>query len=225
MNRAKDYGCSYPKNLNEVISNKIPKDMLGDHKLFFLGIMDIMGKTLNASSSIPHFIFLNSEWAAELAFNSKPIVTSSLRMTIGHELTHQENDYSIFGTRKYFNKENKMFTNWVNEIHADFAGAQKAYKSDIRNQASQSTEYKRKRKAERIKDKASFSHPSWEDRLDYIKHFDFNEKLIRDIATKTKCMDETLINDVINHFEPIILDATGTTTDNFYSQLDNDMDV
>lgn len=203
LKRAKNYNYQYPKNISEIISKRLPLDMLTHQTIVFLGFMDFGGNTLNAAASIPRCVVLNAEWAAELVFNPAAIVTSSLRMTIGHELTHQENDYSIFFTRKYLIKKNRQFIHWINEIHADFNGALRAFKTMTRQQAIESIKFKKQRKGS--SDTSSSSHPSWACRLDYITNFDFDEKLIRTVATDVGCTDEMLIQDVIDHFKCIHL--------------------
>ena len=64
-------------------------------------------------------------------------------------------------------------------------------------------EYKKKSKIR--EDKDTYTHPSWERRIYFIKKYDFNKNLIKEIADIVGCKNEQLISSVSNHFEEIKL--------------------
>ena len=65
-----------------------------------------------------------------------------------------------------------------------------------------STRYK---KALKKKDKGDFAHPSWERREYYVTNFNFDEKLIRQIARDVGCLNERLIEKITQFYKPIVL--------------------
>lgn len=67
--------------------------------------------------------------------------------------------------------------------------------------------YKQKSKIK--KDNDSFTHPSWQRRITFLTDYDFDEKLMRDVAQIVGCNNEKLINKVCSHFEKIILCKKG----------------
>lgn len=187
-----------PKNLENTIRDRIPWELLGSVKLWFLWSMDTGSHTLNASATIPGLIILNSEWAAELALNDNPEVDQAIKMTIGHELTHMNKDFCFveFGTC------DKKFVNWINEIHADFGAVQIAFQGN-RKDGILAIRYKKDRKGR--KDKSTYSHPSWAQREEYLNDFNFDEVLIRRIASDLGCKNERLINHLIQYYKEIYL--------------------
>ena len=66
----------------------------------------------------------------------------------------------------------------------------------------ESVRYKR---ALKKKDEEGFIHPSWDKREYYIEHFDFDEKLIRQIAADVGCSNSKLIQKVCNYYKRIVL--------------------
>lgn len=69
----------------------------------------------------------------------------------------------------------------------------------------QSSKDKYSKFADLLFNKIPQDHPSWQQRIDYITNYNFNEELIRKIAKDTKCSNEKRIQKVINQFDPIIL--------------------
>ena len=146
-------------------------------------------------------ICLNSEWAFLLISEKTNLVKRSFLASIGHELTHTKVDYvcrkSCITCRK--------FVNWVNEIHADFGAAEYALSSK-RYLLLESFNFKRVLKLKACKkDRASFSHPSWEYRILCISQYNFDHFLIRKIANDCKCCDNNLIEDITNYYSEIKL--------------------
>ena len=135
----------------------------------------------NASATVPGLILINAEWASRLVLNQdNPHMHDAFALTIGHEITHQEKDFYYLDL---FSADGK-FINWVDEVHADFGGGQKGLDS---------------------KDKDTRSHPSWNRRIDYILHYDFNEELIDKIAFDCGCNNNKVITAVKNFFDVIEL--------------------
>ena len=78
----------------------------------FSWLWDGGGKVPNASATIPGIIFINAEWAARIVlFPDNEDMHNAFRLTMGHEFTHQENDYFFL---EPFTK-NEKFVYWVNE--------------------------------------------------------------------------------------------------------------
>lgn len=55
------------------------------------------------------------------------------------------------------------------------------------------------------KNKKNSSHPSWPQRKEYVDLGTFDEKLIRQIAEETDCINETLIRNVCSYYTKIKL--------------------
>ncbi len=122
----------------------------------------------------------------------------AFRLTIGHEMTHQEKDYFFF---KPFSKAQK-FVDWVNEVHADYGGIVKAFNGDV-YRGIKALEFKEKCKGD--KDKDGLSHPAWKRRREYVEKYDFNADLIKEIANFTGCNDKKLVESISNHYQGIEL--------------------
>ena len=155
---------------------------------------------LNASSAISNCVIFNQSWLYRVVFFDGLETNNAFKMTLGHELTHKENDLLplkgiIYDINGY------CFIAWCNKVHADFGAVVKFAELD-RNKQIQAMEYKLNLKKD---DKPSLDHPSWCQRIEYVKNYDFDEILIRKIAEDTNCHNEKLIQKVIEHFEPIYL--------------------
>ena len=137
-------------------------------KLIPSWMFDMGSNTLNACAFLPGIIIINSEWVAHLALFQNEETKNAFKATLGHELAHKDNDYVFceFGTK------DKKFVNWINEVHADFSGADKSFHAD-RVKEINAIEYKLKFKGKRDKDSAG--HPSWSRRLEYVSKYNFNE--------------------------------------------------
>ena len=66
-------------------------------------------------------------------------------------MTHQENDFSFFD---FFTKDG-IFVNWINEVHADFGGTEKAFNGE-RKKAICGMKYKLSCKQKKDKDTIKF---------------------------------------------------------------------
>lgn len=140
---------------------------------------------------------MSTEWAFYLLFFNDDELKDALNITIGHELTHKENEFHTF----WLLSKKKMFVKWVNELHADFGAAQKMANSE-RQKLLNSMEYKKARKDE---DKSTPNHPSCKQRIYYAEHYDFGEELIRQIAKDTDCNNQKIIDEVCKHYQEIKL--------------------
>lgn len=175
--RAKASNLTYPKDIEDILGKEI-QEYATSKRIVFYWLWDGGGKVPNASATIPGIIFINAEWAARIVlFPDNEDMHNAFRLTMGHEFTHQENDYFFL---EPFTK-NEKFVYWVNEVHADFGGIVKAFDGRI-NPALQAMEYKRKSKIR--EDRDTFTHPSWERRMYFVRKLDFDEKLIREIAAE-----------------------------------------
>lgn len=196
---ARRHNIKVPKNIEALLSVALTNVSLPEGmKIVFSWLIDNGSKTLNASAIFPGKIILNSEWAAHLVLLGKDETINAFQATIGHELTHNDNDYLFI---ELFTKD-KKFINWVNEVHADFGSCEKCFQN-AREKVFYAMNYKRKYKGERDKD--SSTHPSWKRREEYILNYDFNDLLICKIAEDVGCKNLKLICNVSRHFEGIIL--------------------
>lgn len=162
-------------------------------KIVFSWLFDMGSKTLNACALLPGIIIVNSEWAAHLVLFGTPETINAFKATLGHELTHKDKDYAFW---EFWTKD-KKFVNWINEVHADFGGAVKCLYSKREN-AIEAVSYKKKCKGK--KDRDTSDHPSWNKRQEYISNHDFDETLIRKIATDVGCKNEKLINNICSYY-------------------------
>lgn len=167
--------------------------------IIFSWLWSVGVTTPNASATIPRIILINTAWATRIVLsNDNPYMHTAFKMTVCHEMTHQENDFVLF---EFFTKDS-MFVNWINEVHADFGGVQKAFKGDVQK-AIYAMKYKLSCKNK--KDKDTRSHPSWKKRIEYISYFDFDAKLVEQVAFDVRCTNQKLIESVKRHYEYICL--------------------
>ena len=190
--RARNYNIRLPGDYEFALMNSI-KGNIFDCKLVFSWLFDMGSKTLNACALLPGIIIVNSEWAAHLVLFRNPETINAFWATIGHEMTHKDNDYVFW---EFWTKD-KTFVNWINEVHADFGGTIKCLDGK-RAYAIRAVSYKKKYKGK--KDRDTLTHPSWNKRLEYISKYNFNEALIRKIATDVGCKNEKLINNICSYY-------------------------
>lgn len=196
---AKKNKICLPSEFEDILEDAISTYKYSAKKIVFSWFMDGGRKVPNASATIPGIIVINAEWATRLVlYPNDEKMKAAFQLTMGHEFTHQENDYFFL---EPFTKEEK-FVYWVNEVHADFGGIVKVFEGSV-EKGLRAMEYKKRYKNH--KDKDSFTHPSWERRMNFIKEYDFNVNLIREIAGIVGCRNEKLIRRVEKHFDEIIL--------------------
>jgi len=182
-------------DMEQVLHNAIAPYLKKGVRVIYSWLWDAGGKVPNASSTFPGLILVNAKWAALLVlFQGNEDVYNAFKLTMGHEMTHQENDYFFL---EPFSKASK-FVYWVNEVHADFGGVEKAFDGDT-YRGIRAMQFKKQYKGDRDKD--SHSHPSWSRRIYFITNFDcFDERLIREIAVITGCKNKKLVEQVCYHF-------------------------
>ncbi len=179
------------------LKDALNMSFLGDVKVFFTVLFTGFSGKPNAMSLLRGIIIVNAEWAARLVLFDDEEVKRAFRFTMGHEMTHQSGDYTFL---EAFTKD-RRFVNWVNEVHADYGGAQLAFDGNINN-ALLSVRYK---KQDFQVDKDSQTHPSWRHREGYLKAGVFDMDLIKRIAGDAGCDNKALIDKVCNYFVPIKL--------------------
>lgn len=196
---AKSYNLRYDKSFLNVLHQYIDIVKDNGYRLDFHWWRHASLKALycNAGYRKNSPIVATPGWATKLVFDDSYDTQNAFIMTLGHELTHKENDINPW---RYLGR-NQTFVAYSNEVHADFGAIVKFAESD-RNKQIQAMEYKLNLKKD---DKPSLAHPSWRQRIEYVKNYDFDEILIRKIAEDTNCHNEKLIQKVIEHFEPIRL--------------------
>lgn len=198
IRKAKKMKKCMPTNCDDIIQQELSEIDDFGKRMIFAWLWSAGVHVPNASATIPGIILLNAEWAAHIAlYQDNENMHLALRQTIGHEITHQENDYFFL---EPFTKDNK-FVYWINEVHADFGSVEKMFRGN-REFAIRAMRYKFDCKK---LDKDAYAHPSWRRRISIIENEDFTDKLIREIAKIVGCKNEGLINRVIEHFEPIYL--------------------
>lgn len=183
-----------------------------DNLVKFSFIKDGFSVLLNGKATGSNRILLTPEWAARLLLCNDDDTINAFLLTVGHEMTHNEGDFSTKG----FHGINKKFINWVNEVHADFGATQKMVYSN-KEKLLNSIDYKIAAKEEKknillkLLEKTVLvfinetSHPSWKQRKVYAETGVFDKALIETIAINTGCIDNDLINDVVNYYQEIIL--------------------
>lgn len=155
--------------------------------------------SLNASVNIRKNnknIFVSPRWAADLVLINTFDVHNAFLFILGHEFTHKEINLN------FNNLFNIKFYNWVNEVHCDFGAVPKILHNN-RQTFVNAINYILINSNDPNKD--CLTHPSWERRLYYANHYNFDETLIRKIAEDTKYKNEKNIQKVIQYFETIIL--------------------
>lgn len=187
-----------PKNIKSEL-NKYQK--YTNYKLLFLGFDNILG----ASATIYKYIIIYSEWAYQLLVNKDMKTFNAFLLTLKHEEAHKEKNFTA---PRFSSKSIKQFYGIVTEVHCDFRGAEIAFQSN-RQQFVEALKYKiqlmdKMKKNSTNVEIVSF-HPSWDKRIEYATNYNFNEKLIRTIASDINLTDEKIINIACHHFDEIIL--------------------
>lgn len=85
---------SLPGHYRQILSDAVSGYREEGYKVVYSWLWDAGGKVPNASSSIPGVILVNSHWAFLLVMHEgNGVITDAFKMTMGHEITHQQNDY------------------------------------------------------------------------------------------------------------------------------------
>lgn len=191
----------FPKKINQFVNNYKNEKLPKEYKIIFTLWKDGFSLLLNAKAVPPNYILVSPEWATKLLLYNNEATQNAFLITLGHEITHNEGDFPDIN----YQKNDKRFINWVNEVHADFGGAEKMGSSN-RNKLIASIVYKRSFKKKKKWNKDYSTHPSWNKREEYVTNYNFDEILIKKIATEAGCMNQTLIDKVIDYYKPIILE-------------------
>lgn len=133
-------------------------------------------------------IQVSQAYAAKLVLNDSNDIHNAFLMSLGHEMTHKDNDIKVI--KGMFIKNGTKFLAHVNEVHADFGAVQKLANN---NREKQLKAMKYKQSYKKNVDVSDFCHPSWNQRYNYIEKYNFDEKLIRQIAADVGCTNEKLI--------------------------------
>ncbi len=173
-------------SLPQLKRNKILYDYI------FLGF-----SRLSASATIYQLIMISAKWIEDVVIYHDEKILNAFILTLGHELAHKDGDF----TKVYFNYNDRKFIHWVTEVHHDFSAAEKMACSS-REKLLDAITYKIIAKPD---NKDAFSHPSWKNRKKYVLQYDFNDKLISEIASNTDCTNKKLIKDICDHYQPIFL--------------------
>lgn len=145
-------------------------------------------------------IQVSQAYAAKLVLNDSNDIHNAFLMSLGHEMTHKDNDIKVI--KGMFIKNGTKFLAHVNEVHADFGAVQKLANN---NREKQLKAMKYKQSYKKNVDVSDFCHPSWNQRYNYIEKYNFDEKLIRQIAADVGCTNEKLIEKAIRYFDIIRL--------------------
>ena len=196
--RAFELKKKVPKNYKEKLT-EVVEEVDSPVKVYLSGIKDAPFSVLNAGAypcCFSDFILCTAEWAVRIVFFDSAETRNSFRITVGHELTHLDGDFS----KKHYHRENWKFLSWVNEVHADFGGAQKMV-GGSRELAVSGIRYKQKLK----KKDHDGSYPSWEKRAHYVEKYNFSIELLEIIAEQTGCTNRKLIEQVHEYYGDIVL--------------------
>ena len=142
---------------------------------------------MNASAMCPGLIIFNAAWAARIALYDSPETFHAFKSTVGHELTHKDKEIN----RMMYSGAERKFIAQLNEVHADFGGADKMFASS-RDALLRAIEY-RKSIIPPGQDNGDFAHPPWWKRYEYAKGALFGKDLICQIACDNHCENEELI--------------------------------
>lgn len=155
--------------------------------------------TANAGWSLKNFpILVSPEWAYRLLCCHSDDVENAFLITLGHEMTHKANKDICTCS---INIKNSKFKAYINEVHADFNSTHILCNNN-RDKLVNALLYK---KSSATKLNGNYSHPSWDKRIEYATNYNFNEELIRKIASDVKVTDEKIISIACHHFDEIIL--------------------
>jgi hypothetical protein len=172
------------KTLNDKLNDMDVKDFLRDMgiSLVFKKCHVWCDKSLYASLRNKKYILLNDNWAYTIFTEDTDTIRYPFRGTIGHELSHMNNDTSSI----YFSYRLGKFVRWVNEVYNDFYGGELLLQSS-REELEKSVDYKMKSKfPKRKRKKNTYSYPSWKNRCYYVRHYNFSDELLKQIATHCK---------------------------------------
>lgn len=195
--RALEWNIELQDNYELILNEYNKLDFLCGNKIRYSYLYDNGSTVINGNGLIYRTILINAEWAARLVLFNDKSTENAFLFTLGHELTHKEQDFF----RIVFHKNDYKFIFWTNEVHADFGAAKKvassnkiklmesiAYKANL-NKNSQPTMF----------------HPSWQQRKTYAETGTFNKDLIEMIANQTGCTNNKLINEISKFYGDIVL--------------------
>lgn len=194
---AKENNLDLPENYEQILIEAQNINCVSKDKILFSWLYNSGSLVLNGNAMLPHYILCSTGWALRLVFHQDEKTFNAFRITIGHELTHKEGDFSLF----HINKLDRGLIFQVREVHADF-GATEKMSACSRQKLLDSIRYKKSLKKV---DAGDFMHPSWERREYYAEHFNFDEELIRQIAIDVGCSNEKLIKRISEYYKKIIL--------------------
>lgn len=195
--RAFEWNIELQNNYESILNEYNKLDFLCGNKIRYSYLYDNGSTVINGNSLIYRTILINAEWAARLVLFNDKSTKNAFLFTLGHELTHKEQDFF----KIVFRKNDYKFIFWTNEVHADFGAAKKVANSNKIN-LIEAIEYKANLNKN---SQPTMFHPSWQQRKAYAETGAFNKKLIEKIASCTGCVDKNLINDVVDHYKEIVL--------------------
>lgn len=207
--KAKENNKEIPKNYLDILYNIEKRELPDGIKLKFSWFLGC-GNFPNGRATNGKKIKINPEYATRFILCHDDKLENSFNQTIGHELTHMERYQEKYKQLTPYRLPIKKmkFTSWVNEVHADFGGAQKM--SDSNRQTLLEV---MKYKAEvNPNSENCLSHPSWQQRMDYVKKFDFTSELIEQIAKDVGYKNQKFINKIkaYGYYSDIILKPEST---------------
>ena len=198
--KAKELDSEFPKDFKKILNQYASISRPGNSKIFFTWMFGGNTSTLNAGVISKNKILFNAAWAIRVVFYDNEETLNAFKATIGHELTHQEKEMKVWSAN-YFTY---LFKKRVNEVHADFGAVPKMLNNN-RELALKAIEYKDNLK-KKEKDSKFSDHPTWEQRYNYIKNYNFNKELIYKIADDMNYHNETIIEMVCEYYEDINLE-------------------
>jgi len=190
------YRKASSKQLKELSAyyNSLPQ--VGNNKIVF-SFLTIWPTILGANATIKGIIIFSAEWAAQLILFNNEETSNAFIITLGHELAHQDGDFPLSS----YNHKEKHFIHWITEVHHDFSAAERMTQCS-RKKLLASILYKINAKPN---NEDEHTHPSWKTRKEYVLNYNFDIRLINQIAMDTGCTNTILVEKVCSHYKPIYL--------------------
>lgn len=200
LKKAQRLGLKVPKNYEDILNGYSNIKKPGNDKIIFTWFFGGNIPTLDANATLKGKILFNAEWAARVVLFDNEETLNAFKSTVGHELTHKDREITI---ERCYSSLDKLFIRRINEVRADFGAGQRMLNSQ-RNLVLDAVNYKRalNSRGRRLK---FDPHPTWEQRYNYIKNYNFSRELIYKIADDMNYHNKAIIEKVCDYYEDINL--------------------
>lgn len=157
--------------------------------------------TPGGTAAFPNKVIMYQEWLDVLMDNPEnKMAQLALTHSILHEVSHKEMSLN----NSAFDKKAKFYS-WVNEVFADMRAADKMGLSSTEAARVMESEKDLHPELNKIwNQKNSLSHPSYPQRVEFLRKGVFNETTIREIADALHFKDEDAIKYASNHYKDVM---------------------